>query len=171
MTPAGAVAGDRESSAGEPAPAVSQRGPGMASYNKFQDYAEQLNKAKHDWSSHTFKAPLTNTAPTASQTTWNTTDHPAPAAANGYTAGGQALDTVTLTESSGTAKVTIADEVYTASGGNLGPFRYVVIYNDTQTSPADAAVAWYDYGSSITLADGETFTIDFDATNGFWQLT
>lgn len=144
----------------------------MATYNKFQDYAEQLNKAVHNWSSHTFKAALTNTAPVATQTGLDTgTNHPPPAATNGYTAGGHTLDTVTLSESSGTAKVTIADEVFTASGGNLGPFRYVIIYNDSATSPADALVCYFDYGSSITLADGETFTLDFDASAGLWQLT
>jgi hypothetical protein len=80
------------------------------------------------------------------------------------------LDSVTLTETTGTAKVTIADEVLTAAGGSIGPFRYVAIYNDSATSPADALVMWYDYGSAITLLDTETFTIDFDATNGLWQL-
>lgn len=143
----------------------------MATYNKFQDYAEQLNKAKHDWSSHTFKVCLTAAAnaPVATNTIFaNLTEI---AAGNGYTAAGQALDTVTLSESSGTAKVTIADEVFTASGGSMAAFRYAIIYNDTQTSPADALVCWYDYGSDLTLATGETFTIDFDATNGLWQLT
>lgn len=140
----------------------------MASYNKFQDYAEQVNKGVHVWSSHVFKAMLTNSAPVATNTiAANLTDI---AAGNGYTAGGMTLDTVTLTETTGTAKVTIADEVLTASGGSIGPFRYVAIYNDTATSPADALVCWYDYGSSITLADTETFTIDFDATNGLWQF-
>lgn len=140
----------------------------MASYNKFQDYVEQVNKGVHIWSSHTFKAMLTNSAPVATNTVAaNITDI---AAGNGYTAAGMTLDTVTLTETTGTAKVTIADEVLTASGGSIGPFRYVVIYNDTATSPADALVCWYDYGSSITLADTETFTIDFDATNGLWQM-
>lgn len=143
----------------------------MATYTKFQDYVEQVNKAVHNWSSNTFKAALSNTAPSATDTSLATGGaHPPPAATNGYSAGGQALDTVTLSESSGTAKVTIADEVFTASGGNLGPFRYVIIYNDTASSPADALVCYYDYGSSITLADGETFTIDFDATNGLWQM-
>lgn len=140
----------------------------MASYNKFQDYAEQVNKGVHVWSSHVFKAMLTNSAPVATNTiAANLTDI---SAGNGYTAGGMTLDTVTLTETTGTAKVTIADEVLTASGGSIGPFRYVAIYNDTATSPADALVCWYDYGSSITLADGESLTIDFDATNGLWQL-
>ena len=140
----------------------------MAAYNKFQDYTEQLAKAKHDWSAHTFKVALTNTVPNATDTILaNITQI---GATGGYAAGGYALDSVTLTESSGTAKVTIADEVITATGGSVGPFRYAVIYNDTQTSPADALVMWYDYGSSITLADGESLTIDFDGTNGFWTL-
>lgn len=140
----------------------------MAAYNKFQDYAEQVNKAVHNWSAHTFKLMLTNSAPVATNTiAANLTDI---AAGNGYTAGGMTLDTVTLSETTGTAKVTIADEVLTASGGPIGPFRYLAIYNDTATSPADALVGWYDYGSSITLADTETFTTDFDATNGLWQF-
>lgn len=140
----------------------------MATYTKFQDYAEQLNKAVHNWSTHTFKALLTNTAPSATDVGISTLTEIS--AGNGYSAGGMTLDSVTLSEASGTAKVTIADEVLTASGGSIGPFRYVVIYNDTATSPADALVCYYDYGSSITLNDTETFTIDFDATNGLWQL-
>lgn len=139
----------------------------MASYAKFQDYVEQLNRAKHDWSANTFKAMLTNSAPVATNTVAaNITEI---GTGNGYSAGGMTLDTVTVSESSGTAKVTIADEVLTASG-SIGPFRYVVIYNDSQTSPEDALVCYYDYGSSISLANGETFTIDFDSTNGLWQM-
>lgn len=144
----------------------------MATYNKFQDYVEQVNKAVHNWSSHTYKAALTNSAPIATNTILS--DITQISTAGGYTAGaggGLTLDTVTLTEASGTAKVTIADEVFTATGASVGPFRYVVVYNDSATSPADALVAWFDYGSSITLADTETFTIDFDATNGLWQMT
>jgi hypothetical protein len=141
----------------------------MATFNKIQDYVEQLNRGVHNWGSHTFKAELTNSAPVATNTVAaNLTDI---SAGNGYPAGGMTLDTVTVSETTGTAKVTIADEVLTASGGTIGPFRYVAIYNDTATSPADALVCWYDYGSSITLADGETFTLDFDPTNGLWQLT
>lgn len=144
----------------------------MATYNKFQDYAEQVNKGVHQWHSHAFKAAFSNTAPVATNTVL--ADITQISSGNGYTAGaggGVTLDSVTLTESAGTAKVTIADEVFTASGGSVGPFRYIVIYNDTAASPADALVCWYDYGSSITLADTETFTIDFDATNGLWQFT
>jgi len=143
----------------------------MATYNKFQDFVEQVLKAVHDLDgTHTLKVALTNTAPTATQVSLDTvTNHPAPAAANGYTAGGNTLSP-TLSETTGTAKLVLADSTFTASGGSLGPFRYVIIYNDTATSPADALIAYYDYGSSITLADGETFTVDFDATNGFFTL-
>lgn len=140
----------------------------MSAYNKFQDYVEQVNKAVHNWSAHTYKALLTNSAPVATNTVKS--DITEISAGNGYTAGGMTLDTVTLSETSGTAKGTIADEVLTASGGAIATFRYVVVYNDTATSPADALVMWYDYGSSLALADGETFTIDFDATNGLWQM-
>jgi len=143
----------------------------MATYNKFQDYAEQLNKGVHNWSSHTFKAVFCNTAPVATNTVL--ADLTQISTAGGYTSGaggGVTLDSVTLTETSGTAKVTIADEVFTASGASVGPMRYTPIYNDSATSPADALVCWYDYGSSITLLDGESLTIDFDATNGLWQL-
>lgn len=143
----------------------------MATYNKHQDYAEQLNKAVHNWSTHTFKAAFCNTAPVATNSVL--ADLTQISTAGGYTAGaggGVTLDTVTLSENTGTAKVTIADEVFTASGASVGPLRYVDIYNDSATSPADPLVCWYDYGSSITLADGESFTIDFDPTNGLWQF-
>lgn len=137
----------------------------MATYNKFQDFSEQLARGVHDWDAHTFKIALTNTAPLATQTTWNTTDHPAPAAANGYTAGGTAT-TISISESSGTTTVSGTQVVFTASGGQIGPFRYVILYNDTATSPADAAIAWWDYGSpGVTLNDTETFTVKFSNTS------
>lgn len=143
----------------------------MAAYTKFLDYAEQVNKAVHNWSSHNFKAVFCNTAPVNTNTVLS--DLTQISNGGGYTGGaggGVALDTVTLSETSGTAKVTIADEVFTATGASVGPLRYVAIYNDTASSPADALVCFFDYGSSITLADTETFTLDFDASNGLWQF-
>jgi hypothetical protein len=142
----------------------------MATYNKFQDFSEQLIRGVHDWDAHTFKVALTNTAPVATQTTWNTTDHPAPAAANGYTAGGTAT-TISISETTGTTTVQGTQVVFTATAGGIGPFRYAILYNDTATSPADAAVAWWDYGSSITLADTETFTVKFNNTTPGTILT
>lgn len=135
----------------------------MAAYNKFQDFSEQLVRGVHDWDAHTFKVALTNTAPVATQTTWNLTDHPAPSAANGYTAGGTAT-TIAVSETTGTTTVTGTQVVFTATAGGIGPFRYAVLYNDSATSPADAAVAWWDYASSITISDTETFTVKFNNT-------
>ena len=143
----------------------------MATYQKAQDYAEQVNKGVHIWGSHTFKAAFSNTTPNLGTMTV-LADITQISTGGGYTGGaggGLTLDTVTLSETTGTAKVTIADEVFTASG-SVGPFRYIWIYNDSATSPADALVCVYDYGSSITMSNGETFTIDFDATNGLWSF-
>lgn len=90
-------------------------------------------------------------------------------AGNGYSAGGSAT-TITHSRTSGTSKIIGSDVVFTASGGTIGPFRYAVLYDDTPTSPADPLVGFWDYGASITLNSGETFTVDFDATNGVFQL-
>jgi hypothetical protein len=132
-----------------------------SAWNAFNDFTEQYTKGVHVFGTNTFKVALTNTAPSATQTTWNLTDHPAPAAANGYTAGGTATTTA-VSETSGTTTVTGTQVVFTASGGNLGPFRYAVLYNDSATSPSKAAVAWFDYGSSLTLGDTETLTVKFN---------
>ncbi|NJM10617.1 MAG: hypothetical protein HC889_00690 [Synechococcaceae cyanobacterium SM1_2_3] len=143
----------------------------MVAYVKFYDFAEQILKAVHDLDgTHTLKLALTNTAPAQTDTGLDTgTAHPPPTNTNGYTAGGNTLSP-TLSESTGTAKLVLADSTFTASGGALGSLRYAIIYNDTATSPADALIAYYDYGSSISLADTETFTVDFDGTNGFFTL-
>ena len=135
----------------------------MASYNKFNQFTKDLIDGVHDFDAHTFKVMLTNTAPVNTNTVKaNLTEI---TAANGYTAGGTAT-TISTSTSSGTAKVTGTDVVFTAAGGSVGPLRYAVLYNDSPTSPADPLIGWWDYGSSITLADTETLTVDFDGTNG-----
>ena len=78
-------------------------------------------------------------------------------------AGGVDIDN-DATRTTGTVTVTAADKIITASGGTIGPFRYAIMYNDTPAAPADPLIAWWDYGSSITLADGESFTLDFGAS-------
>lgn len=139
----------------------------MATFNKFNCFVEDLAEKAHNLGSDTLKVALTNTAPDAANTTWNTTDHPAPAAGNGYTAGGNTLTISSSAQSSGTYKLVLADSVFTATSGGIGPFRYAIIYNSTASAKP---IGWYDYGSSITLASTETLTVDFDATNGVLQL-
>jgi len=81
------------------------------------------------------------------------------------------ITTSSSSQTGGTLKLILTDLVLTSSGGSTGPFRYVYIYNDTPTSPADPLVCYYDYGSSITLNDTEFITIDFDGTNGLFTGT
>lgn len=137
----------------------------MAAYNKFNQYMDDLHKAKHDWSSHTFKVMLTNTAPVA--TNQVLTDITEIAAGNGYTAGGTAT-VITTSNAAGVEKIVASNVTFTASGGSIGPFRYAVLYNSTQTAPVKPLVCYFDYGSSVTLNSGETFTWTPDATNGLF---
>jgi hypothetical protein len=133
----------------------------MAAYNKFNDFSEQLANGVQNFATDVYKVALSNTAPVATNTILS--DITQIGAGNGYTSGGSTT-TITVSETTGTTTVSGTQVVFTASGGSIGPFRYVVLYNDTTTSPSKPLVAWWDYGSSITLADGETFTVKFSNT-------
>jgi hypothetical protein len=140
----------------------------MATFNKVNCFVEDLAEKVHNLATDTLKAALTNTAPTAASTIWDTTNFPAPTTGtSGYTAGGNTLSITSSSQTSGTYKLVLADTVFTASGGVIGAFRYVVLYNSTASG---AIIGYYDYGSSITLASGETFTVDFDPSNGVLTL-
>jgi len=93
---------------------------------------------------------------------------PAPAAANNYTAGGNSITLTTAATTAGVFKLVLPDTVFTATAGGIGPFRYVILYN---SSASNKSIGYYDYGSSITLNDTETFTVDFDAANGVLTIT
>lgn len=131
----------------------------MATFNKFQDFSEQLVNGAQNFTTDTYKIALSNSAPVATNTALaNITQI---SAVNGYTSGGTAT-TISVSETSGTTTVSGTQVVFTASGGSIGPFRYVVLYNDTTSTPVNKPlVGWWDYGSSITLADTETFTVKF----------
>jgi len=136
----------------------------MATYNKFNQFTDDLCSGVHNFASHTIKAYLSNATPDAAADSVKA-DLAEISAGNGYSAGGVTVTVSSVTQSSGTCSVAVSDpSVITASGGTIGPFRYVVFYNDTSAS--DSLINWYDYGSSITLADTETFTIDM-GTNLF----
>lgn len=133
----------------------------MATFNKFNQFVEDLAEKVHNLGSDTLKVALTNSAPVASNTVLaNITEI-------SYTnCSSRTLSVTSSAQTSGTYKLVLSDLVLTASGGTVGPFRYVVIYNDTPTSPADPLIGWYDYGSNLTLNSGETLTLDFDQVNG-----
>ena len=133
----------------------------MAAFNKFQDFVEQLVKGKHnfDAAGDVFKVYASNATPSASADAVKG-DLAEITAQNGYPSGGSDVQN-TVSETSGTASVAGTDVVWTASGGSFGPLQYIALYNDTQTSPADPLVGWWDYGSALTVLDTETLTIDF----------
>lgn len=146
----------------------------MATFNKLNGFVEHLAEKVHNLGSDQLVIALSNTAPGSESTppTGATADCIlANVTQIAYTnLSSRNITTSASAQSSGTYKLTLTDLVLTASGGSVGPFRYVYIYNDTPTSPADPLIGYYDYGSSITLANGETLTIDFDGTNGVLTL-
>lgn len=140
----------------------------MATYNKFNAFVENVAEKVHNLGADALTVALCATAN-------------APVAGNSVLAdltqisytnlSSRALTVTSSAQTGGVYKLVLADLVLTASGGSVAAFQYVVIYNDTPTSPADPLIAWYDYGSALTLANGETLTLDFDPTNGVLQIT
>ena len=139
----------------------------MASFVKFYSFVENVAEKKFDLGADTLKIALTNSAPSQSNT--QLSDITQIANGNGYTTGGTAVTITSSAQTTGVYKLVLADVVFTAAGGSVGPFRYAVLYDDTSTN--DLLIGYYDYGSSLTLADTETFTVDFDPTSGALTIT
>tara|TARA_Y100000114_G_C11732310_1_gene314278 strand:- start:735 stop:1169 length:435 start_codon:yes stop_codon:yes gene_type:complete len=143
----------------------------MASFNKINDFVENAVEGMN-LGTDTLTIALSNTAP-ASESSNPTAD------SNGILANvtqisytnlsSRNLANVTSAQASGTYKLSADDLTLTASGGSVGPFQYIYIYNDTVSSPADPLIGYYDYGSALTLNDGDSFTIDI-GTNGILTL-
>ena len=136
----------------------------MAAFNKFNAFAENVAEGVHNLASNQLRIALTNTAPVAANSVL--TDLTEISYTN---LSARNVTTSSSAQTGGVYKLTCADLVLSASGGSVGPFRYVVLYNDT--AAGDPLIGWYDYGSSITLASGETLTVDFDQANGVLTLT
>lgn len=132
-----------------------------SSFTKFEVFAEDLANGEHDLfgTDHVLKFYLSNTTPDAAGDAVKA-DLAEISTGSGYS-GPVDIDN-DGTRSGATTSIVVTDKTVTASGGPVGPFRYAVVYNDTHAS--DALIGWYDYGSAITLADGESFTLDFGAT-------
>lgn len=128
----------------------------MAVFNKFNSWSEVMVEAAN-LGSDTFIVALTNTLPTAGNSILTDISQIS------YTnLSSRTLTTASSSQTGGVYSLVFNDLVLTASGA-VATFRYVVLYDDTVTSPVDPLVGWYDYGSSITMANAETFTIDFGA--------
>lgn len=127
-------------------------------FNKFNCFVQDVGDKLHNLNADTLQVYLTNAAPVATNTVYNT---PADlATSGGYTAGGAAVSSSAYSQTSGTASLTGTGPVFTATTG-FGPFRYAVLYNNT--AAGKNLIGWWDYGSSISLGAGETFTTAFGA--------
>lgn len=141
----------------------------MATFTKVNDFVEHLAEKVHNLASDSLLVALSNTAP-ASETPDPTAD------GNGVLANvtqvaytnlsSRALTVSSSSQASGTYSLVLNDLTLSASGGAVAQFRYIYVYNDTPTSPADPLIGVYDYGSALDLADGESLTIDFGADGG-----
>jgi hypothetical protein len=129
----------------------------VSAFSRFNAFSEDLCKKVHNLHTDALKIYLSNTAPVATNAV--KADIAEIAGGNGYTAGGHSV-TNSVSRTGAVSSVVGVDVVITASGA-IGPFRYVILYNDTPTSPADPLIGWWDYAASISLAAGETFTTDF----------
>jgi hypothetical protein len=142
----------------------------MATFQKFNAFSEHLAEGVHNFSSDatctiTVALCATANAPTASNSVLGDLTQIA------YTnLSSRVVAVSTSAQTSGTYKLVLNDLVLTASGGSVAAFQYVVLYNDDPTSPADPLIAFFDYGSAVTLNDGETLTLDFDGTNGLFTI-
>jgi hypothetical protein len=130
----------------------------MPAFNKFNAFVENVAEGVHNLQTGQLVVALTNSAPVATNSTLSDLTQIT------YTnLSSRNVTTSSSSQTSGTYSLVLADLTLTASG-SVGPFRYVVLYNDTPTSPADPLIGWYDYSSSITMADAETFVVDFAST-------
>jgi hypothetical protein len=143
----------------------------MAVFNKFNTFVGDVAHKLHDMLTGTtdvYKVYLVSSAntPVASNTVYNT---PADlATGNGYTAGGASIGAVTGAQAAGVFKFTAGTQPsWTAAGGSIGPFQYAVLYNST----SGRLIGWWDYGTSITLTNGNTFTVATDLVNGILTIT
>jgi hypothetical protein len=145
----------------------------MAAFTKLPGFVEHLAEKVHNLGSDQLALALSNTAP-GSEATPPTGSTAACVLANvtqiSYTnLSSRNLTTASSTQTSGTYKLVTSDITLSATG-TVGPFRYIYIFNDTPTSPVDPLIGYYDYGSSLTLYNGETLTVDFDGVNGTISL-
>ncbi len=135
----------------------------MATYSKFNSFVEALAEKAHNLGADALKIALSAVAPVATNAVL------ADLTQISYTnLSARALTTASSGQTSGTYKLVVNDLTLTASGGAVAPFRYITIYNDTAANKE--LIGYYDYGSTVTLADGDQFVLDFDGTNGVIQI-
>lgn len=137
-----------------------------AAFNAFDVFTEDLASKVHNLDTDVLKLLLTNTAPDAALDEVKA-DLTEISAGFGYSAGGTVLANNVISQSGGVAKLVGDAVVFTAAGGSIGPFRYVVLYNSTPV--AGPLIGWWDYGSPLTLTAGQTLAVGKDSSGGNWD--
>jgi hypothetical protein len=138
----------------------------MAAFNKFNAFVADVANKVHNLGADNLKIMLSNVAPVATNAV--KTDITEIAAGNGYSAGGSQATQVSSSQSSGTYTLKLNNVTFTASGGSIATFRYAVLYNSTPG--AGNLIGWYDYGTTLSITNGNSFQVQFDAVNGVLTL-
>jgi hypothetical protein len=152
----------------------------MATLQKFYTFVGDVGTKVHNLNSDTLKILLTDTAPNHADTVVDTTTSTCTvkstsnaaeiAAGNGYSKGGTAVGSNAYSQSSGTATLTGNAVTFTATGGAIAQFRYVVLYNNSAgTTSTRPVIGWWDYGSEVNLNSGESFTVAADTSGSNWS--
>jgi len=145
----------------------------MATFTKVNDFVEHLAEGAHDLDTDQLTVALSNTAPAseASNPTADTNGLLANVTEIAYTY--FSTRNITLSSSAqtgGTYKLLLTDLTLSVTGGTAAAFQYIYIYNDGTAVLVNPLIGVYDYGSALTLNDGESLTIDFHDTNGLFTL-
>lgn len=131
----------------------------MAAFNKFNCFVQDVANARHDMKTGTaqiYRVYLTNNAPAVTDTSYSGGNDLS--TANGYTALGASIGTITGGQTSGTFSFAGGtNPSWTASGGSIGPFRYAILYNASASGVP--AIGWWDYGVALTITNGNIFTV------------
>lgn len=137
----------------------------VSSFNKFQCFVADVANGVHNLGTATIKAALTNTAPVATNTILSNITQIS--AGGGYSTGGFTLVRTSSSQTGGLYKLILQDYTFTATG-TVGTFRYIVLYNSSNTD--GNLIGWYDYGAALSMTTGESFLFDFDGTNGVLSI-
>lgn len=140
----------------------------MSSVSKFNTFVADVANKVHNLGSDQLYVMLTNAAPLATNTIRSNIAEIA--AGNGYTAGGALASLISSTQTAGLYSLLLNDASFTATGGNIGPFRYAVLYNFTNSGASYPLIQWWDYGTNISIVSGSTWTTLFNAVTGVLQL-